>query len=484
MVSTYYENRADQARARLPVHLRQWSGALVVATADALAFVLAAMTFCAARGKAPDIASFELFAIFAVLFIGLRALAADYTRRDPFWLGMRGTYVSLFVMSVAAVFVAGAETGVQPQSAGSISLAWLTLVIAIPSTRQLGRALLKRTGLWRRQTALIGSGEAAEKAHESLQASTAMGFDINWFVTIGGDRVPDKLAALKHIEASEISEVGTLLQDVDCDQAIVVLNDSLRTVTGDIAEALNEANIQTAFLPAIGKLPIDNISPNVLFGRNILLFQTRDNLSRWPYRNLKRVFDIIGAAAGVLFLSPFLLIIALLICRDGGPVLYSQERVGLHGRRFRCLKFRTMTVDAEERLHRWRLENPGLFAEYKRTYKLRHDPRVTPLGNFLRRTSLDELPQLLNILRGDMSLVGPRPVVEQELADFYGPAARLYKRVRPGLTGLWQISGRSDTSYDERVAFDEWYILNWSFWFDIVIIGGTFGAVVSGQGAR
>jgi undecaprenyl-phosphate galactose phosphotransferase len=114
---------------------------------------------------------------------------------------------------------------------------------------------------------------------------------------------------------------------------------------------------------------------------------------------------------------------------------------------------------------------------------LRDDPRITSPGRWLRRTSLDELPQLLNVLRGEMSLVGPRPVVEQELIEFYGPAAKLYKRVRPGLTGLWQVCGRSDTTYQERVVYDEWYILNWSFWYDIVIMLQTAWVVLKGKGA-
>jgi len=142
-----------------------------------------------------------------------------------------------------------------------------------------------------------------------------------------------------------------------------------------------------------------------------------------------------------------------------------------------------MARDAERLLANWRESNPDLYEEYVKTYKLRDDPRVTRLGKWLRRTSLDELPQLINILRGEMSFVGPRPVVERELIDFYGPSAQLYMRVRPGLTGLWQVSGRSNTGYAERIAFDEWYILNWSVWYDLIILAQTFGAMISGHGA-
>jgi lipopolysaccharide/colanic/teichoic acid biosynthesis glycosyltransferase len=140
-------------------------------------------------------------------------------------------------------------------------------------------------------------------------------------------------------------------------------------------------------------------------------------------------------------------------------------------------------MDAEVHLQRWQDENPDLYEEYCRTFKLRDDPRVTSIGKWLRRTSLDELPQLWNVLMGHMSLVGPRPVVQQELDDHYGPATQLYVRTRPGMTGLWQVSGRSDTSYERRVFLDEWYILNWSFWYDIVILIQTAWIVATGKGA-
>jgi undecaprenyl-phosphate galactose phosphotransferase len=142
-----------------------------------------------------------------------------------------------------------------------------------------------------------------------------------------------------------------------------------------------------------------------------------------------------------------------------------------------------MAVDADARLEEWRVKNPEQYEEFLKTFKLRDDPRVTKIGTWLRRTSLDELPQLVNVLRGEMSLVGPRPVVEKELTDYYGRAAELYFCVRPGMTGLWQVSGRSNTSYAERVTYDEWYILNWSFWYDIVILLQTAWTVASGKGA-
>lgn len=199
---------------------------------------------------------------------------------------------------------------------------------------------------------------------------------------------------------------------------------------------------------------------------------------------LKRSLDILLAGIALVFLLPLMLPIAFLIRRhDGGPALFVQERIGLHGKLFRCYKFRTMVMDAQEQLEKLLAADPAAREEWERDRKLVNDPRITRLGAFLRKSSLDELPQLLNILRGEMSLVGPRPIVRGEIAK-YGADFSFYTAVRPGLTGLWQVSGRSDTTYDERVALDVRYVREWSFPGDVWIIVKTIPAILASRGAR
>ena len=169
---------------------------------------------------------------------------------------------------------------------------------------------------------------------------------------------------------------------------------------------------------------------------------------------------------------------------DGGPVFFRHERVGYRGKKFKVLKFRSMYVDAEERLKEILSKDPEAKREWERTFKLKNDPRVTPIGKFLRKTSLDELPQFFNVLKGDMSVVGPRPVVEDELKKFYRDKAVLYKSVKPGMTGYWQVEGRSDVdNYEERVRMDEWYIQNQSLLLDLKIILKTIKVMFTGKGA-
>ena len=191
----------------------------------------------------------------------------------------------------------------------------------------------------------------------------------------------------------------------------------------------------------------------------------------------KRTADIILALCGIILLVPFFVICYLATAFfSAGPVLFRHKRVGFNGKQFDCWKFRTMAVDAQERLRRHLEADPAAAAEWIATRKLRHDPRVTPIGAMLRRSSLDELPQLFNVLKGDMSIVGPRPVTEEELSR-YSDAINAYYACRPGITGLWQVSGRSTTTFQRRVVLDSYYAQHWSIVLDVKIIMATVPAV-------
>jgi Undecaprenyl-phosphate galactose phosphotransferase WbaP len=196
----------------------------------------------------------------------------------------------------------------------------------------------------------------------------------------------------------------------------------------------------------------------------------------------KRGFDLVFAAILLAGVSSLMLAVAWMIRRDGKPALYWHKRVGAGGQSFYCIKFRTMVANSDRVLTDLLARDPDAIAEWQATQKLRRDPRITPIGRFLRKTSLDELPQLLNVLRGDMSLVGPRPIVASE-TRFYGNHIDDYYSIRPGITGLWQISGRSDTSYERRVQLDVWYVRNWTLWRDMVILLKTLPIVLLRRGA-
>ena len=197
----------------------------------------------------------------------------------------------------------------------------------------------------------------------------------------------------------------------------------------------------------------------------------------------KRIVDIVLALGGIILLAPLLVICYVaVVLSSPGPALFRHKRVGFNGRKFECLKFRTMVPDAAERLQALLASDPAAAAEWAATRKLQNDPRVTAIGAILRKSSLDELPQLFNVLRGEMSIVGPRPVTEEEL-ERYSTSVGAYLSCRPGITGLWQVSGRSTTSYEKRVTCDAYYAHNWSMVLDAKIIVVTIPALLSTDGA-
>ena len=232
-----------------------------------------------------------------------------------------------------------------------------------------------------------------------------------------------------------------------------------------------------------GSITITNIWMSVRDFDGVLGLVTSHKLKMFWNLGFKRFMDIFIVIIGGLFILPILLFIALLIkINSPGPALYRHKRIGINGKLFYVYKFRSMGMDADERLKKILETNPELKKEWEATHKLQNDPRVTGIGKLLRRTSIDEFPQLINILKGDMSLVGPRPIVEAEIKKYGEDYQRIFS-VKPGITGLWQVSGRSDTNYAERVAYDTYYLQSWSGWLDLWVMFKTFGAVVRGRGA-
>lgn len=224
---------------------------------------------------------------------------------------------------------------------------------------------------------------------------------------------------------------------------------------------------------------------NVIKEENIekrgVFLKEKDNLSKRAYIVVKRFLDIFLSLIGLIILSPIFLIISIIIKKDSkGPIFFIHGRIGKNGKPFGIYKFRTMVNNAEDLIKTF---TPEQKAEFERCYKLEKDPRVTKIGNFLRKTSLDELPQILNILKGELSIIGPRPIVQAEL-EKYGDNKEKFLSVKPGLTGYWAANGRSDTSYEERIQMELYYVDNMSFWLDIKIFFKTIFAVIKKEGAR
>ncbi len=362
---------------------------------------------------------------------------------------------------------------------------WTLIVFSVPLARRAVKSVMLRRGAWRQPTIVVGTGPIARETAEAYAHDRYLGYDIIAFVDpaarTAGDRsielegreVP--VLALGEAERETLSRFGSPHVVVALDAEEVADNENL-------IERLCLATRSLDVISPLRGLPINNTRLAHFFSREVLALRIHNNLARPWARYLKRLFDLAGAGLILVLVAPLMATIALLLRLEGGPVLFAHQRVGREGRLFPCYKFRSMVPNADEVLKRLLADDPEARAEWERDHKLRNDPRITRLGHFLRRLSLDELPQLFNVLKGDMSLVGPRPVVPEEL-ERYGDAKVYYLMVRPGLTGLWQISGRNDIEYDQRVALDTWYVRNWTLWNDVVILFKTLVVVPSRAGA-
>jgi len=439
------------------------------------------VTIAPAAGLHPVIIHANIYWLLAAGFLAFRWATGDYSSRRLFWDGVKGTTAGLAILSIpdlAIALTAGRGAALQALSC------WIFLLVGIPAARQCARAMLSIGKLWKIPTAMIGGGTAISDLYPILKQSLALGFEIRWVVPDIGDGLPEKgFSGVLRISLTDRPErIASILVAAECREAIIAAGAIQPAEASRLVHSLQESGVSVAVLSTLPALPPRSANPNCFFGPDILV--PCRSAQNGPARIAKRLFDILASSCLLVMLSPLFLVIAAAIkLQDAGPATYSHRRVGKNGILFSCLKFRTMVIDAESKFADWQTSNPELHEQFLQSFKLKDDPRITPIGKWLRRTSLDELPQLWNVFRGQMSLVGPRPVIIQELEQYYGAVANLYLRVRPGLTGMWQISGRNETGYDQRVLLDEWYILNWSFWNDMVILIQTVCVVLSGDGA-
>jgi UDP-galactose-lipid carrier transferase len=407
------------------------------------------------------------FMIAAAGVLCLLAVRMHYDRRLPFWAEMQHLSV---VAGLAIVFSVCVEGLQQRWSISLVLLAWLPFPALALTMRALLRRELGRLGLWQIPTVLIGRQDAARETITALLSEPSLGYTV--------------VARISGLTPS-FAQPGTSWRDIlDTHHAamIILAGDPCLELGRDRVQSLVRERIPFAVMPQPAGLPVAGLAPMTFVSHDAMLILYRNNLARPISRAIKIAFDLVVAATGLLLAMPVFLIIAALVKLDGGPVFYSHTRIGAGASRFGCLKFRSMRSDADMVLQRLLHTDPAARAEWARTQKLRQDPRITRIGRILRSTSLDELPQLINVLRLEMSLVGPRPIVASEL-HHYGEDIAYYYETRPGMTGLWQVSGRTGTSYERRVQLDSWYVRNWSIWQDLAIMVQTVPAVLKRRGA-
>jgi undecaprenyl-phosphate galactose phosphotransferase len=387
----------------------------------------------------------------------------------------------LAILDAALLFVA------RWQFSRAITLVnWALAPVMLVALRWILKRTLMAVGGWARPMVIVGWGENAVETALAFANEPLMGWKLVAFMVPEGQSKPkhdikDKFGNL--IPSISLGkDPDQILTQLGRPHVVVALEQGGIDTHHEMILQLSRRNRDVQLVPALRGLPLYGMEANHFFAHEVLLLTMRNNLARRLPQLVKRCFDLVASTLILVTGSPVFLFIALKVMQTGRPVFFGHTRVGQHNKPFKCYKFRTMAPNADKLLADLLARDSDARAEWDRDFKLKNDPRITAIGRFLRKTSLDELPQVWNVLKGDMSLVGPRPVVTEEL-ERYGNQVDYYLEAKPGITGLWQISGRNDVSYDSRVNLDAWYVKNWSLFNDIVILFRTVNVIFRKDGA-
>ena len=415
-----------------------------------------------------------------VVWVGLRSLLGLY---PGYGLGQveelrRQTFALFTTLAITTVFAFASNTA--DSLSRMLLFAWiLGLLFTAPLARYCAKLALKKLGLWGKPVVVLGANDAGARVLEDLRREWQLGFRP---IAVFDNRLAPTQRTLNGIPyGGTLADAVAMGREHRVDTAIFAMPHTRRE---QLATFVNLAKLNFKHVVVIPNLA--GITNSAVVARDLagtFGVEIKYNLlDPWSQR-LKRVVDLGATLVGGLFVMPLLVALALLVRLESrGPIFYMDKRMGRDGELFSCVKFRTMVPDAEKLLHVLLTENEEAREEYLEYHKLRDDPRVTRIGRFLRKTSLDELPQLWNVLRGEMSLVGPRPYLPRESTDI-GTTQDEILRVTPGITGPWQVAGRSRTSFSKRVQMDVSYVADWSVWLDLVLLLRTVGGLLFGRGA-
>lgn len=431
------------------------------------------------RGALTELAVATLVPVIAV-WVGLRALMGLYPGYgfDSVEELRRHTYSVLAALAMLAVFATGFQVG-DLLSRLQLVVFFLGLLLFAPFSQYFVRQGMRKSGWWGKPVLILSYKETGARIVDLLHQNWELGYDP---VAVFNYRLNAAMGQLDGVDGQQaLAEVVDLARMQGADTAIFAMPHTRRE------QLVKLTSLASLYFRHVLIIPnLSGVTNSAVVARDLggtFAVEVKYNLlNPWSLR-AKRAMDLCATVVGGILAVPLLLALALLVyLESGGPVFYRDRRMGRDGHAFSCVKFRTMVPGAEDLL--WRvLESDGeLMEEYSKYHKLRDDPRVTRIGRFLRKTSLDELPQLWNVLRGEMSLVGPRPYLPRESKEI-GVTQSEILRVPPGITGPWQVAGRNQTSFDGRVQMDAYYVRDWSVWLDLILLARTAKTVAQARGA-
>ena len=484
---------------RAAVKRRGWLVSRMLLAADviglSLAFVIAHVVIAGGAADGGEVAGTTEFVVFvATLPVWVAAAKVyglydnDDERTDHSTADDLIRVFHLITVGTWLLLITRAFGFLEPELARLV-LFWALATVLITVLRSCARAFCRRRMQFLQNTLIVGAGSVGQFVARKLRRHAEYGVNLVGFVDADPRELHDELADVHMVGVA--ADLPVLIRLFDVERVIFAFSRESEAAMLDLAEAVKLLDVQVDIVPRLYETIGPNATIHTIEGLPLLgLPPARPARSSLA---IKRAIDVVAATAGLLVLSPILVVIAIAIRFDSkGPALYRHERLGRFGVPFRLFKFRSMYLancrgiayggETAEGEFRRLMSDPARQREFELTYKLQTDPRVTRVGAFLRRTSLDELPQLVNVVLGDMSLVGPRPVTDGEIGR-YGPKAAALLAVKPGITGYWQINGRSSLDYEDRVRLDSAYVASWSLRLDWQILTKTVRALLSRSGA-
>ncbi|MBF0559379.1 MAG: undecaprenyl-phosphate galactose phosphotransferase WbaP [Nitrospirae bacterium] len=433
-----------------------------------------------------DLAYFISFWWIPAVFLVCIAYEGLYARRIPFWDEAREIIKAVTVAVIVIFAVMSLGKFAHRISRLTIILLYFSSTVVFPVMRLIGKKMLFRMNLWKEKLIIIGAGETGKEVAEGIEKESHLGYSIVGFL----DDDPNKIGRTITVNGKEFKVFGKVknfnkfISLMNISTVIIAIPSSALASLAKLTESVQKNARRVLFVPDLKGIALANTELRHLSAQQMFMLKINNNLKSDFNRFVKKSFDLVFALSLLPFLLCMLVIFGIWIAFDSiGGVFLLQDRIGRNGKIFKCIKFRTMYSNADEILSDYLRNSEEAQVEWNRFKKLRdYDPRVTPVGKFLRKTSLDELPQIVNVLMGDMSFFGPRPYLPEEEKEIMG-YTDLILVTCPGITGLWQVSGRNILDFEERVKLDAWYVLNWSLWLDIVILFKTIAVVAKKEGA-
>jgi undecaprenyl-phosphate galactose phosphotransferase len=409
-----------------------------------------------------------------------------YSKRRPFWDETQHLikFVTIASVIILVIMFFGDYEGTLPKS--TIIFLWAFSLVLLPIGRFMTKHIMYKFDYFKHKTLVIGAGSAGKATVKELFNQDYLGNVVIGFLDDDDEKVGKtyriKGKAFKVL--GKVKDFERIAEENKINTAILALPTLPAKKISKMIINIQRHVKELIIVPEIHGVSALNTETFHVYDLDLMMLKVNNNVRSTVNQFAKRAFDIVVSILIMPILLPVIGILSFLIKRESdGAVFYAHNRIGKDGAVVPVLKFRSMFSDSKERLEHILATDPEMKKEWETNFKLKNDPRVTKIGNIMRKTSLDELPQIFNVLKGEMSLVGPRPVVEEELEKYYKESAIYYKMVKPGITGFWQVSGRSDTDYDFRVKVDTWYVYNWSLWLDIMVLVKTVRVVLLREGA-